>query len=169
MTKRILKKWRHIKGYEGLYEVSDYGTFLLRKTFERLNTELQESTGLQIVTLRKNSVNKVYYVHELVAQHFIPNPNKYQHVIHINRILTMNHVSNLKWATEEEKAKFDELNCKYPVTSLNVSTPCQDFVTGIIYKSLRQACTMTGEDYKEAIHKIKFKQRESRFMYVKRK
>ena len=40
-------------------------------------------------------------VHRLVAQHFIPNPNNYPIVDHINRIRTDNNVNNLQWVTQE--------------------------------------------------------------------
>jgi hypothetical protein len=47
-------------------------------------------------------VKKPFYVHRLVAQAFIPNPNNYPHVLHIKRDLTNVHVSNLKWGTQKE-------------------------------------------------------------------
>jgi len=41
-------------------------------------------------------------IHRLVAEHFIPNPNNYTQVDHINRIKTDNNVSNLRWVTHRE-------------------------------------------------------------------
>ena len=167
MTKRVLKKWHKIKGYEELYEVSDHGTILILKTYHNLEPERQKSTGLFMVTLRKNRANEMFYVHELVARHFIPNPNNYQHVIHVNRIFSNNHMNNLKWVSDEEKALYDEENRKNPITAINVTTPCKDLHTGIVYDSLRQACKMTGKNCNDAIYKIKYKARESRFLYLK--
>ena len=41
-------------------------------------------------------------IHRLVAEHFIPNPNNYTQVDHINRIKTDNNVSNLRWVTRRQ-------------------------------------------------------------------
>lgn len=41
---------------------------------------------------------KLYQVHRLVAECFIPNPNNYNEVDHINRDKTLNNVENLRWS-----------------------------------------------------------------------
>jgi hypothetical protein len=50
------------------------------------------------VTIDKKSV----YVHRLVAQAFIPNPDNKPDVAHIDGDGFNNHVSNLRWSTEKE-------------------------------------------------------------------
>ncbi|TPG65464.1 HNH endonuclease [Hymenobacter nivis] len=42
-----------------------------------------------------------FLLHKLVAQHFIPNPEGYKFVEHIDRIKTNNHYSNLRWVKED--------------------------------------------------------------------
>lgn len=57
------------------------------------------SNGYQTVSLgRKN--NK--YIHRLVAEAFIPNPENKPEVDHINRIRNDNNIENLRWVTKKE-------------------------------------------------------------------
>lgn len=49
------------------------------------------------VTLRNNPKQDTLVIHRLVAQHYIPNPNNYNVVDHIDRNKNNNNVSNLRW------------------------------------------------------------------------
>ena len=52
-----------------------------------------DKNGYRIVYLPKKTLK----VHRLVALHYIPNPNNYPQVDHINRIKDDNRVENLRW------------------------------------------------------------------------
>jgi hypothetical protein len=101
--------WKEIEGYEGLYEVSNYGRV---KSLERIakwgvankvikDTILEPKANPYCrVGLRKDNTQKAKSVHRLVATAFIPNPNNYPLVMHIDDNPQNNHVSNLQWGTK---------------------------------------------------------------------
>lgn len=107
--------WKPIKGYEGLYEVSNRGNVrsvdryvmngnrcCLLKGKPRKTYFI--STGYLVADLYKNSQRTHYLIHRLVAEAFIPNPNVLPCIDHINTIKTDNRVENLKWCTRKENA-----------------------------------------------------------------
>lgn len=55
-------------------------------------------------------VSKAYYVHKLVAETFIPNPNKYSEVNHKNEVRTDNRVENLEWCTHKYNQNYGNHN-----------------------------------------------------------
>lgn len=103
--------WKDIKGYEGFYQVSNHGrvrsidryiVYPDGKPFFKKGRILSQGLsvhGYYTVVLSVNSSHKNYRVNRLVADAFIPNPNKYPIVNHINEIKTDNRVDNLEWCT----------------------------------------------------------------------
>lgn len=103
-----------IPGYEGYYQVSNYGNI---KSLDRVIKEKTGKTqtikgrvlkqrinpgGYCYVGLRKNGVKATFAIHQLVAQTFLDNPENKPTVNHINGIKTDNNISNLEWATYSE-------------------------------------------------------------------
>lgn len=58
--------------------------------------------GYYQVTLTKYGVQRPSYVHRLVAETFIPNPNNLPEIDHIDAVRTNNKISNLRWVTRRE-------------------------------------------------------------------
>lgn len=61
-----------------------------------------DSKEYLITTLSKNSKVKRHYLHRLVAEAFIPNPNSLPCIDHINTVKDDNKVENLKWCSYKE-------------------------------------------------------------------
>lgn len=95
--------WLDIKNYEGKYQVSNTGKVRNLKTNRILKPQLTGQYRYDAVTLCKNSIKKRYYVHRLVAQHFILNPENKYSVNHKNGNKQDNNVNNLEWATGTEQ------------------------------------------------------------------
>ena len=100
--------WKPIKGYEGLYEVSNFGRIrsLDRWCSHRRGKQLKkgkilkllkDTSGYLFVRLCKNNKVKTYLVHRLVAEAFIDNPNNLPQINHKDECKTNNIVSNLEW------------------------------------------------------------------------
>ena len=112
----IMKKeyWKPVIGYEGLYEVSNWGRV---KSLERYNLsnclrkgrilkQKQCKDGYKSVTLYKDGKRKIIFVHRLVAQAFIPNPNNYPYVNHKDENKQNNIVTNLEWCDAKYNTNF---------------------------------------------------------------
>lgn len=92
--------WKDIKGYEGLYQVSNLGRV---KSFFKRGKILNLLTGeYKRVVLYKNKQGKTCYVHRLVAEAFIDNPLNLKQVNHIDENKYNNIVNNLEWCTHKE-------------------------------------------------------------------
>ena len=94
--------WRDIKNYEGLYQISNLGNVKNFKNNKIINGYYDKDGYKRICLYKKeNNEKKRYYpfIHRLVAQSFIPNPNNYPVINHKNEIKDDNVVSNLEWCT----------------------------------------------------------------------
>lgn len=87
---------KDVVGFEGLYTVDDLGNVYSVRNNKILKRVVFPS-GYVYVHLCKNGTGKCVRLHRLVAEHFIPNPNNYEQVNHINGIKTDNYVDNLEW------------------------------------------------------------------------
>ena len=93
--------WMAIKNYPN-YEVSSMGRVrsLYRRVPHILKPAVTNSLGHLKVGLYKDGKVKQLFVHRLVAEAFIPNPENKPTVDHIDRDTSNNCVENLRWANQ---------------------------------------------------------------------
>lgn len=108
------EEWRDIIGWEGYYIASSFGRVasLYRRPLRKNGTSysvqprimkpnISKHNGILYcyVCFRKNCEAFTVAIHRLVAQAFIPNPNNYSDVDHLDRNGTNNKIDNLRWCT----------------------------------------------------------------------
>lgn len=93
------EEWRPVKGYEGLYEVSNMGRVKSLHRSQGIILKQGTSHGYMKVGLHKNGTCSTKKVHRLVATAFIRNPNNYEFVNHKDGNKKNNTVDNLEWCT----------------------------------------------------------------------
>lgn len=87
-----------IPGYEGLYEADTDGSIFSLISNKKLKPNYIWN-GYAQYSLRKNGKRHLFLGHRLIASTFIPNPNNYPVVNHIDENKTNNNVANLEWCT----------------------------------------------------------------------
>lgn len=93
--------WKEIEGYEGLYQVSNFGNVRSlnyhRTGQTKVLSQSENSMGYLKVNLYKNGKVKTVGVHRLVAEAFIPNWFGEPEVNHRDENPKNNHIDNLEW------------------------------------------------------------------------
>lgn len=102
-----MEEWRTICGYEGLYQVSNYGKVKsLKYDKEKILKFGKKKNGYLFVILCKEGKKKQFLVHRLVVNAFIPNPSSLPCVNHKDENKTNNQVDNLEWCTYQYNIKY---------------------------------------------------------------
>lgn len=127
--------WRPIPGYEGYYEVSNYGRVrsLTRRIIDKTNrahtfygkilADISDGSkwGYRHITLMKENKYKTIRVHRLVALAFIPNPLGLPIINHKDCDPRNNRADNLEWCTNEYNCNYTPSRIKrgHPVVQMN--------------------------------------------------
>lgn len=96
--------WKDIIGWEGLYEISDDG-HVRNKLTKKIRKNGKNSTGYERVCLYNKNHNppkERFFIHRLVAIHYIDNPLHKMEVNHKDCNIHNNNVGNLEWADKYE-------------------------------------------------------------------
>jgi len=165
-----MENWKPVKGYEGLYEVSNLGRV---RSFDKYVLCIRN--GVEMNVLHRGKILKpvkrqhgylgvmlygkgghatrgfkTFSVHRLVAEAFIPNPNGLPEVNHIDEDKTNNKAENLQWVTRVENVNYgtSRLRIAQKATNGKMSTPIQQFTKDgelvKTYPSLAEVERQTG-------------------------
>jgi hypothetical protein len=117
-----------VVGYEGLYKINKNGQVWGCKSKRFITLVLRgKDGGRYSAQLSKNDIRKGYYIHKLLAEHFIPNPENLPFIDHIDRNKHNNSLDNLRWATastnmfNKEKHKNNKSGYKNINTRINTA------------------------------------------------
>lgn len=135
--------WKQIKGYEGLYWISNYGNI---KNKKKLLHPYKHKDGYLFIDLCKDGRKKTMSIHRLVALHFIDNPNNYAYVNHKDEQKNNNNQCNLEWCefsyninygSRNERTSQKLMNRKNESYKIAVYTKNNELIG--IYPSIKEA------------------------------
>ena len=150
MQTRQKEEWKDIKGFEGLYQISNFGKVKrmryinknTNKEQERIKVLKLRKDGYYEVALYKDGKPKYIQVHRLVAGAFLQNPNNLPQVNHKDGNKQNNYVENLEWVTISENVLHSTR-----VLRKNIREVSQYTLSGIYlatYSSIQIASEITG-------------------------
>ena len=134
------------KDFENNYSVSNKGNVKNNKT-NKFITGDKNSVGYRRIT----TPNKRYFIHRLVAEMFIPNPNNKPIVNHKDGNKLNNNVENLEWVTRSENDLHAfNLNFRKAVNKRKVAKLSEDGIILEIFNSITEAEIVYGKNICEA-------------------
>lgn len=142
--KYIDEMWKDIPGFNGAYQISNYGRLKSYKQHkERLMSLHPNRYGYVEKQLYKNNkyINKK--IHRLVAEAFIPNPDNLPEVNHKDGNKQNNCVNNLEWCTPKEN-NWHRYHVLHKCWSSDKRVLCVE--TEVIYSSITSASQATNID-----------------------
>ena len=137
------EEWKPISGYDGKYEVSNWGRVRSYKynSDGKILAPGNNGSGYYIVTLCKDGKIKKLYVHRLVAEAFISNPSSFPVVNHKDENKRNNYFGNLEWCDQTYNLAYGTRveRISKPVVQLDKKG---NFLNE--YKSIQEAFRATG-------------------------
>lgn len=163
------EEWRDIKGFEGCYQVSNFGRVKSLPRERRLGNNIivlperflstSNCRGYKRVVLINMYSKRNAQVHRLVAEAFIPNPENKPQVNHKDENPSNNHVDNLEWVTSKENINYGTSLKRRSITERYAQPSCKrvyqyDLNGALVgeYFSLGEAERVTGFDRTGIFH-----------------
>lgn len=160
-----MTRWRDVKGYEGLYLISDKGDvyslprLVSNKRGKYVRTGQLLKPGLRgrdnllykFVVLSDGMSVKQLSVHRLVADAFVDNPCGYDMVNHIDRNTLNNYADNLEWCTQQYNNEYShnkrvqQFDKSGKLIAEYENTVAASGVTGILRTAINNALNMRAK------------------------
>ena len=114
--------WKDIPGFENVYQISTLGRLKSFKQYQEgiVLKQTNDKGGYFSVVLSFDGKVRYTRIHRLVAEAFIPNPEGYNEVNHMDSNKQNNHVDNLEWCDRKHNAKHARDNNPNIIAKMNL-------------------------------------------------
>lgn len=156
--------WKPVVGYEGIYEISSLGRVrgmdryytnsMGTKVFvpgQPIAVNIMKRTGYPHVSLNKEGRRKGHFIHRLIAEAFLPNPDNLPCVNHKDENRANSVLSNIEWCSYRYNLMYKDSNKRRGIVKH------QHFVENGRIRSVRQYDTDGTfiKEYPEGMYQIK--------------
>lgn len=155
-----MEQIKDIPGYEGLYKITTKGVIYRKQEVyinnlgnkcirKRREIASRNNHGRRVVTLCKNGKPKDHFVHRLVAETYIPNPNNYLMINHKDENPMNNSLDNLEWCDNSYNQNYGTCPQRKAKSEPN-RNPVVKIITDkniVIYESARYATKCVNSNH----------------------
>ena len=140
--------WTDLLGYDTLYEISNLGRVRTRYFKNKGYTNeyrfiepVDNGNGYLRFNFKLNGRQKTAYLHRLVAEYFVDNPNNYNEVNHKDENKCNNCADNLEWCEHHYNCNYGTRNIR---SAEKATKPIKCLDTGEIFTSILHAANHYG-------------------------
>lgn len=136
-----MEVWKDIKGYEGYYQVSNFGRVKsvsrrvvnhksgsTRLVQSKILSPCDNGNGYLVVSLRKDGKRKSAYVHRIVAEAFVENKENKPNINHKDYNTKNNVATNLEWCTQKENVAYSVAHMRKPRRICKASSTGEKYI-----------------------------------------